>query len=145
MENTVKRSIVFRVAISKAEQDEYRRIYAVREQLKKDEAELLKSVARHPDIRPAILLAGYDGKPTIEPSGESSWIVRFSVNEAVERPSPTATYTPYVAPFSMDPKTANLLLSGKILTDTEKRGLIERLAPGCLIENAEKAPLGDPS
>ncbi len=140
MINSVKRAVAFRITVSKDEQVEYRRIVAARKQLKKDEAELIKTVGRHPDIRPAILLSGYSDQPTIEPSQNDSWTVRLAITETVERTAAAATHTDYKAPIHLDPTTVNLLLSGQILTDAEKRDLIKRLAPGFLVSpNVEVA------
>lgn len=91
---------------------------------------VMRACMEHPDVKVAARLAHYSHKPRAEIVSGSQFKVAFAFPTAVGAKSSAATSaSTRVAPEYMDPKTMNLLLSSKMLTDEEKRRMLAAVFP----------------
>lgn len=135
---TVSRSITMRHAYTKSERDAYARILSGRGQLNKDEKLLIGSVQLDPVAKQAAKLADYNSTPEVALSSNYATLT-FKVMETVieeDKPKVETPRAQIVRPtIHIEPRTLNALLNGPLLSDEEKRKLLERILPDGVLTN----------
>lgn len=125
----VQRRICTRVALKSIDKELYDKYIETRKHLKNLEQQLYEKVKKLPEGKHALATA-------------RNSVAAFSIqNDKV-----VMTYDPEIdilepvkhEYFNLDPKTVNTLLSGKLLTDSEKRRLITKLIPNANILDPEE-------
>lgn len=118
-------TINFKVTIESFDRDAAKAIKLAREQLRRMEADLVSRFYKSDRYRAASDLSGsYDsgGKRSVIPRVIGDYIeAEILVDGSSKNSSKALTY------FNIPEKTANLLLSGKLLTDDQKKALIKRM------------------
>lgn len=117
-------TIEFKVPVSQIDADAAKELKAARDVVQKIEARLIELYSATPRFAAMKDLQGNGGsnygKGKVYPRVVGTELV---VNLIVDHPAkPTSGLY-----FTGDPKTANLLLTGKLLTDAEKRKLLKRM------------------
>lgn len=129
-----KRSASIKIDLTPEQQEEYNAIARGRADLEKREGALRAAIRDLPHVQMASNLAGRGlgaGATLVDfHNSAKSCTVRFEIDEVVEI-TPEARAKLRVPPQSvfMDPKTLNLLLSGKLISDKEKRDLVRTVYP----------------
>lgn len=117
-------TIEFKVPVSQIDADVARELKAARDAVQKVETRLIELYSATPRFAAMKDLRGIGGgsygKGEVYPRIVGAELV---CNLIVDHPVKPAS-GPY---FSVDPKTANLLLTGKLLNDVEKRKLLKRM------------------
>ena len=132
MSRTTIRTMAFTVNAIQFNEEAFKAFRAAEQQAEKLRGELIEAFKKSDRFKAAIDLSrtsdyGTKIAPAISLSGGL-----FHVSLSVDEISPSAT--PPRPHLHVDPKLVNSLLHGKLLTDAEKRNLIESIAPGVLIQ-----------
>lgn len=130
----MKRKVSFEIFTTPDQKQEWRDISEIRRGLDRREHALIESVKAHPKIDMAKRLGGYDA-PEVEikiSRDGASFAVSFFIKEIHFVDDKTAEPPQKARPsrVHLDPKTLNLLLNSKILTDEQKVALLCRIDDG---------------
>lgn len=116
-------TLKFEIEISSFDQDAYNRLKEAREQVKKIEDGIRDAYLKSDRFKAVTDLAGYGDygtkyNPVTSISG-TRIVTNVQVDLEGEKPKPLQPYIPE--------KTVNMLLSGKLLNDGQKRALLKRI------------------
>ena len=129
------KTITFRVSAADFDRTRATAMFEAHRAWESARNDLIREFMASQRFKAACDLAGYvnsvhKSQPTVTVVG-AYLCVSLCVDEAAERS------TPSLPPLHIDPKLANVLLQGKLLTDDEKRAMVARLAPGVVKEAAK--------
>jgi len=130
-----KRSASVTIDLTPEQREEYEAIAEGRAELNRREGALRAAIRDLPDVKAAARLAatttGGMGSTDVDFHAQSkACTVRFEIDERVELSDDVVAKMrlPKTSVF-MDPKTLNLLLSGKLISAKEKRDLVRTVYP----------------
>ena len=128
------RSITFQVSAASFDPELHKALREARAAFEKAQGDLIRKFQKSDRFQAACDAAGYGqsvskSAPTVGIGGDYL-CVSFYVDEF------DASAPAYQA-IQIDPKLANTLLHGKLLSDGEKRALVRGLVPGLKLEAAE--------
>jgi hypothetical protein len=131
----MNRKVTFEIYANPEQKAEWKAIRAARADLDKREKALIEYVKANPKIEMARSLGGYHApevKIDIAKDGASFWVSFIIAEQPVDggEVAPAAPKKPQTPRVFLDPKTLNLLLNGKMLTDEQKIALLCRMDAG---------------